>query len=154
MGRPRSIILLSAVLAGGAWASSCGDGATEPPPADPPGATTLTLTPATAGLTALGATVQLAAEVRDQNGNAMSGATVTWSSGASAVATVNAVGLVTAAGNGTVTVTATSGAASGTATVTVAPEVSVVSVSPSSETLVAGATLRLAPTSNSQKRAT
>ena len=48
----------------------------------------MTVTPATAELTALGATVQLRAEVRDQNGQVMSGATVTWSSGDASVATV------------------------------------------------------------------
>ena len=79
----------------------------------------MTVTPATAELTALGATVQLRAEVRDQNGQVMSEATVTWSSGDAAVATVDASGLVTAAGTGVATITATARAASGTASVTV-----------------------------------
>ena len=45
---------------------SCGDGAIEPPPPDPPRPTTVAVTPATTQLAALGATVQLSAEVRDQ----------------------------------------------------------------------------------------
>ena len=101
------------------WAVGCGDGGTEPLSPDPPRATTLTVTPATAERTALGATVQLTAEVRDQNGNVMSGATVSWSSSAPAVAAVDGSGMVTAAGNGTATITATAGSASGSTTVTV-----------------------------------
>ncbi|MCY4574671.1 MAG: Ig-like domain-containing protein [Gemmatimonadetes bacterium] len=59
------------------------------------------MTPATSELTALGATVKLSVEVADQNGQVMTGAAVTWSSSAAGVATINASGLVTAAGNGT-----------------------------------------------------
>ena len=103
----------------------------------------MNVTPATAQLTALGATVQLSANVRDQNGNVMTGVTVTWSTSAAAVATVNASGLVTAAGNGTTTITAMAGSSQGTAQVTVAQEVSAVAVTPVADTLVAGDTLRL-----------
>ena len=145
MTHHRVSLLAVAALAGLVWAVGCGDGATEPPapPPDPPRPTTVTVSPSTAELTAVGATVQLTVEVRDQNGNAMTGATVTWASGAPAVATVSSAGLVTAAGNGTATITATAGPASGTATVTVAQEVSAVAVSPAADTLVAGDTLRL-----------
>ena len=128
------------------WAYACGDGTTEPPPLppDPPRPTTVTVSPATAELTALGATVQLSAEVRDQNGQVMAGATVTWASSAAAVATVGASGLVTAVANGGATITATSGAASGSATVSVAQEVSAVAVVPAEASLAAlGDTLRL-----------
>ena len=142
MSRPRAIVLRVALLAGAGWLSSCGDGSTEPP-SEPPRATTLTVTPATVELTALGTNAQLMAEVRDQNGNAMAGATVSWSSGATAVAEVDATGLVTAAGNGTATITATAGSASAAATVTVAQEVSTVTVTPATDTLVVGDTLRL-----------
>lgn len=62
---------------------ACGgdDGGIAPQPPDPPRPTVVGVTPATAELTALGATTQLAAEVRDQNGRVMGGASVTWSSG-------------------------------------------------------------------------
>ena len=125
--------------------AACGDGATEPPAPtpDPPRATTVTVTPATARLTALGETVRLVAEVRDQNGQAMAGAAVTWSSSATAVATADTNGLVTAAGNGTATITATAGAASGSAQVTVTQEVSAVTVTSAADTLVVGDTLWL-----------
>ena len=86
----RTIIRLSAVLASLALGWACGgDGATAPEPARP---TTVTVSPATHELTALGTTVQLSAEVRDQNARVMAGATVTWTSSANSVATVDASG--------------------------------------------------------------
>ena len=91
------IACLAAVALGGAsWIPACGDGAVEPPPPDPPRATSVTVTPPTARLSALGATVQLSAQVLDQNGRPMAGAAVAWSSGSTAIATVDASGLVTA----------------------------------------------------------
>ena len=127
------------------WGAACGDGATEPPgpPPDPPRPTTVTVTPATAELVALGETVQFRADVRDQNGRAMAGASVSWASSSAAVATVSTAGLVTAAANGTAAIAATAGSASGSATVTVAQTVSSVAVEPAAETLVAGDTVRL-----------
>ena len=144
MNRNRIVILAAAALSAALWTYACGDGATEPPP-DPPRPTTVTVSPATARLAALGATVQLSAEVRDQNGNVMAGAAVSWSSGDATVATVDGSGLVTAAANGTATITATAGSVSGTAAVTVAQAASAVSVSPPADTLVAfGDSSRLA----------
>ena len=146
MSRYRIFIFAAATLSAALWAYACGDGTTEPPtpPPDPPRPTTVTVTPATTPLTALGATVQLSAEVRDQNGRAMAGAAVAWSSSATSVATVDGSGLVTATGNGIATITATAGGVSGTATVTVAQTVSAVAVSPATDALVAGDTVRLA----------
>ncbi len=85
------------------------------------------VSPATVTLGALGATEQLTATVRDANGNPIAGASVTWVSSNSQVATVSTSGLVTAVGNGTATITATVGGLSGTARVTV-----VVATQPSS----------------------
>jgi len=100
---------------------SCGDGAVAPPPPPPaPVATTVTVNPASAALSALGETARFTAEVRDQNGQVMAGASVAWASSDASVATVDASGVATAASNGSVTITATSGSASGTAAVTVA----------------------------------
>ncbi len=131
-------------LAGLAWAAACGDGATEPPPPELPRATTVTVTPATAQLVALGATVQLSAQVLDQNGQVMADAVMTWESSDDAVATVDGSGLVTATGNGTATVTATAGEASGSAVVTVAQSSDSVAVVPTEATIAAlGDTLRL-----------
>ena len=123
---------------------SCGDGAVEPPPPPAPVATTVTVNPGSAALSALGATARFTAEVRDQNGQAMAGAAVAWASSNASVATVDASGVATAAANGSATITATAGSVSGTAAVTVAQVVSAVAVSPAADTLVAfGDTVRL-----------
>ncbi len=123
--------------------AACRDDATAPPP-DPPQAATITVSPATADLAALGATVQLSAEVLDQNGQVMTGATVTWASGTVAVATVSASGLVTAVANGSATITATSGSASGSAAVTVMQSADSVAVLPAEASFAAvGDTVRL-----------
>ena len=145
MIRGRIPTLAMVALAAVMGTHACGDGGTEPPPPDPPRPTTVTITPSAAELAALEATVQLAAEVRDQYGNVMANASVSWSSSDDAVAAVDGSGLVTAAANGAVTITATSGQASGTAAVTVAQVVAVVTVTPEADTLVAIAdTVRLA----------
>ena len=141
-----------AAMAGLALAVACGDGTTEPPPPtpppptpppDPPRATTVEVMPPEAELTALGATVRFAAQVRDQNGQAMAGAAVAWSSGNPSVATVDASGKAEAAGDGTTTITAASGDARGTAAVTVARDAHAAAVTPGEAALVAGDTIRL-----------
>ena len=121
MTRHRTIIYSATVLWMAVWVYACGDDSTAPEPPDPPHATTLTVTPSTAELTAIGATVQLSAEVRDQYGQVMTGVAVTWVSSDGSAATVNGSGLVTAVGHGVTTVTATARAASGSAAVTVVP---------------------------------
>ena len=76
MSRRRTIIRLSAVLASLALGWACGgDSTTAPPTPEPARPTTVTVSPATHELTALGTTVQLSAEVRDQNARVMAGAT-------------------------------------------------------------------------------
>ena len=144
MNRRRTTAFAITALIVAPWAYACGDGTVEPPPPDPPRPTTVTVNPATARLVSLGATVQLSAEVRDQNGNAMTGTTLTWSSSDAAVATVDGSGLVTAVDDGTTTITATAGSVAGTASVTVEQVPAEVVVEPAAHTLVAlGDTLRL-----------
>ena len=104
---------------------------------------TADVTPPTAELTAFGATAQLGAEVFDQFGDVMPGVAVSWSSDATPSATVDASGLVTAAGNGTATITATAGAASGSATVSVMQSAASVTVSPAVDTVEVRDTVRL-----------
>ena len=125
---------------------SCGDSATEPTrpaPPDPPRATTVSVSPASGTLTAVGDTLRLSARVQDQNGQAMAGADVLWTSSADSVATVDASGLVRAAGDGTAVIEAAAEGASGTATVTVERTPSRVTVIPREAVLAPGDTLRL-----------
>ena len=119
MSRYRILILVPATLSATLWAYACGDGTTAPPTPRPPRPTTVAVTPATTQLTALGATVQLSAAVRDQNGQVMAGAAVTWSSSTTSIATVGGSGLVTGVAKGAATITATADDARGTAEITV-----------------------------------
>src|SRR2546430_15037276 len=75
----------------------------------------VTVSPATASIL-VGATVQLFAVTKDSAGNTVTGQTVTWASGDTAVATVSASGLVSGAAAGSASIPATSGGQSGTAT--------------------------------------
>ena len=105
-----SALLFSLLL----W--SCGGDSS--PTAPTPVATSITLSATSLSLASLGATSQLSATVKNQNGATMASATVTWAATGGA-ATVSYAGLVTSVANGTATITATSGSASATAAVTV-----------------------------------
>ena len=104
---------------------------------EPPGPTTITISPSSATLHSIDDTVQLSAVVHDQNGQVMPEAPVWWAGSESSVAAINTTGMVTAARNGRANVTASVGAATATAVITVAQVVAEVSVSPSADTLVA-----------------
>ena len=108
-----------------------------------PAPTTVVVAPDTVSFMALGETVQLAAEVRDQEGRVMEGVPVAWSSADPTVAAVDSAGLVTAVGTGAAAVTATAGSASGEAVVTVMQSAGSVVVSPAADTVALGDTLRL-----------
>ena len=73
----------------------------------------------------------------------MAGETVAWTSEDPAIATVNASGLVTAAGGGSTTITAVAGEASGEALVSVMQLAGSVIVVPPADTVAPGDTLRL-----------
>lgn len=88
-------------------------------PAAPALATiTVTSTPAKSTIM-LGETVQLSATGKDQNGNAFQVPSFTWTSSNTAVATVDANGLVTAAGGGQAIISAASGTVKGDFALTV-----------------------------------
>ena len=112
----RTLIRLSALLAVVALAKGCGDGESPsaPPMPEPARPTTVTVSPATHELTALGATVQLTAEAFDANGHRVAGAEFSWESSDPSVATVDAAGLVTGVAEGTATITASAGDVPGT----------------------------------------
>lgn len=81
--------------------------------------TTITLSPTTVSLTAIGQAQQLSATVTDQDGATITSPGLTWSSTNTAVAAVTPAGLVSAIKNGSAEISATAGAASASATVTV-----------------------------------
>lgn len=87
------------------------------------------VTPASSMLESFGAAAQLKARVLDADGQEIS-AEVDWASSDSAIAVVDAAGLVTARGNGTVTISARSGDLSGTASVRVLQVVRHIRVTP------------------------
>jgi uncharacterized protein YjdB len=109
----------------------------------------VTLTPASTAVV-VGGTVQLTARTTDAAGNVLAGRSVTYSSSNTALATVSAAGLVTAALPGTVTITATSEGRTGTATVRVDPvPVAAVQVAPSNPVVLTGSTVQLVATARS-----
>jgi hypothetical protein len=109
----------------------------------PGAATTITVTPSTpVTLTAIGATLQLTAAVKDQNGNTITNAAVTWTTSNGGAVTVNTTGVVTAVANGSAQVTVTSGSATGSFSVTVAQTASqLVKVSGDAQTATVGQAL-------------
>jgi DNA/RNA endonuclease G (NUC1)/PKD repeat protein len=99
---------------------ACNDDGDTTPPAE---VATVTVSPATSNLV-VGATQAFTATALDADGEPVAGVTLTWTSNAETVATVNANGLATAVAPGTATVTATAPngiAGSAAVTVTEAP---------------------------------
>ncbi|MFW6201421.1 MAG: Ig-like domain-containing protein, partial [Gemmatimonadota bacterium] len=128
-----------------ALAVACGGdddgGATGP---ETPVVTSLEISPGAATLTAVGDSRRLIATVRDQNGEPMAGASVSWSALDDAVATVDGSGGVTAVSGGEARIEAASGDAADTAVITVAPEAATVVIEPPfGELNAAGDTIRL-----------
>lgn len=102
------------------------------------------VSPGTASLSSIGQTVQFMAEAFDANGHAITGATFTWSSSNTSVATVDATGLVTSTGIGSAEIAAGAGGVRATADLTVTVEVVALDVTPSASTMFSvGDTLRL-----------
>ncbi|WP_419166834.1 Ig-like domain-containing protein [Candidatus Palauibacter sp.] len=142
---------IAAGLTGVALTLSCGGetaaptpGPPPPPPPPPPQPTTLSIAPDSVRLTALDATAQLSADLRDQNGRPMTGVSIDWAASDTLVATVTGSGLVRSTGPGAATITATAGGLSATASVTVEQVVAEVVVTPPAPTVFEGDTLRLA----------
>jgi uncharacterized protein YjdB len=113
-------------------------------PAPPPVVASIILTPANPTV-AIGATAQMQAEARNDQGAAMTGVALSWSSSNEAVASVSAAGLVTAKTAGTANITVAGGGKSTATTVTVpaappaVPVVTTITLSPANPTVAIGA---------------
>lgn len=100
---------------------------------------TVTVSPSSLSGT-VGQTGQLTAVVKNQYGQVMSGAIVTWSSSNTSVVTVNGSGMATGVGAGSATITATSSGYAGSAAITVTGGTTVTAPSAVSDLAVAATT--------------
>jgi YVTN family beta-propeller protein len=103
----------------------------------------LTVTPGEVNLDAFQAQ-QLTAELRTSDGAAVPGATYTWVSAETDIATVNATGLVTAVAGGSTTITVTSAGVTRGVSVAVASVATSIQVAPSTVRLTQGSVENLA----------
>jgi len=123
MATANSSGLVSGVAAGSATITATSEGKSATATitvtaATPPPVATVTVSPASASV-AVGSTVQLTATTKDANGNVLTGRVITWSSNATAIASVNGTGLVSGVAAGSATITATSEGKSGSSGITV-----------------------------------
>jgi alpha-tubulin suppressor-like RCC1 family protein len=126
--------------------SGDGDSPSEPGNGNPPPATVASVTVTPTGATVvIGRTTQLAATTRDAAGSVLPGRTISWTTSAAAVATVDGNGLVTGVAAGTANIIATSEGKSAQAalTVTVVP-VATVTVTPNAPSVKVGSNVTLA----------
>lgn len=105
-----------ALFAVAVFAAACGGSDSTKPEV-----TSVTVSPASATLDFLGGSVQFSAQVKDQDGNTMSGVTVVWSSSDPSVATVDASGLATGLAAGSVQIRANAGTVFGESALTISP---------------------------------
>jgi hypothetical protein len=112
-----------------------------------PAVATIAVSPSSPSI-AVGATQQFTATAKDSGGNTISGVTFTWASSTAAVATINSNGVATGVSAGTTQITASaSGITSPADTLTItAPAVATIAVSPSSPSIVVGATQQFTAT--------
>jgi uncharacterized protein YjdB len=103
---------------------------------------TVTISPSAPGV-AVGDSVQLNALLKDASGNTLTGRVVSWSSGATSIATVTNTGMVTGVAAGTAVITATSEGQVGTVTVTVTSSLRTVTVTPDTATIAPLGTVQL-----------
>ncbi len=121
---------------------------TQPPPPPPtPVATRITITPSSATLNAIGQTVQLTAQVFDQNNAVIAGAAVTWTSADPRIVSVSTGGLATAVMYGIIRITARSGGASQDVEVKVVQTAGRITIEPTEAAFTAiGETVQLTAT--------
>ena len=140
-GRSRVAVLCLLLAACGGSTDSGGGGVTPPAPVSS------IVVSATASSINVGATDQVTATLKDAAGNVLTGRTITWSSSNTAVATVDATGLVTALSEGTTTISAAAEGKAASVGITVLPVgPASISVAPTSASLAPGDTLQLVAT--------
>jgi N-acetylneuraminic acid mutarotase len=110
--------LVMACGGGGGDGADDGDDGTSPPPPPTP-VSSVTITPGPALTLSVGATSQLTATARDQQGNVLTGRDIAWATTAQGIATVSTNGLVTATAVGSAQIRATSEGKVGEVAVTV-----------------------------------
>ena len=108
-----------------------------------PAPTTIVLDPDTVAFSALGDTVRLRADVRDQIGRPMMDVAVNWATDNTQIATVDSTGLAIARGNGITRIVASAGEVVGSASVNVMQFVTAVTITPHTDTIAPADTLRL-----------
>ena len=129
---PRRALRQFSLLLGAASFLSCGGDGGSPSPTP----TSVHVTPGTDTLVAIGEHQAFSATVLDANGDPIDGATVTWSSDAPGVLSIDATtGLATAVTRGSAHVKATAGALEGSAAVFVTQIVTTVTVTPGNTAL-------------------
>lgn len=107
----RAVLILASLFA----LVACGGA-----PASSPAVSTITVTPANPSIV-IGTTQALTAKATDSSSNPIAGATFTWTSSDTAVATIDANGLATAVSPGSSTIIAASGGINGITKLTVTP---------------------------------
>ena len=132
--------VVTGVSSGTATITASSEGVSGTAPLTVNGVPVATVTVAPGNVTiAAGQTTTLTATLKDGAGNVLTGRAITWSSGATTVATVSATGVVTGVSAGTATITATREGKSAAAAVTVtAPTAASVTVAPSTATVTIG----------------
>ncbi len=103
----------------------------------------VTVTPGNVQFASLGRSVQLTGTVHDANGHSIQGVGVTWSSTDTAVASVNASGLVRPVANGRAAIHATSGGLNGLSTVIVEQVAAAVELSSPVDSILVTDSIRL-----------
>ncbi len=112
-------MLLLLLLLGGCSSDDGGNAPPTPPaPPSPPPVATVTIAPDSVEL-GVGETRQLSAALRDAQGRALSGRTITWTSSTPTIASVSSTGVVTAVAPGRGVITVTSEGRSGDAVIRV-----------------------------------
>ena len=148
--------LATAVSAGTSQITATAGGITSPAvtlTVNPPPVASVTVAPAAPSVN-VGATQQFTATAKDAGGNVIPGATFTWTSSATAVATISASGLATGVAAGTSNVTATSGGITSAADVLTVTVPATVTGTAAHGSALAGLTVTLKDATGASRTAT